>query len=951
MAKKSQRRPVRYDKDQSGCMWGFISMFDFRHARSTRKLIADKRRTSKHAVGSVHSKNKFEMLSNLGEDFQGNRDGGESKRPTLKSDSNKPSVKKLIEEEMFIDQDAMKDKDNAEVESKESKLGHEDPSKIDSKRKKKSRKKSRDMDTHDLNSDEMVKLELSRNQHSRQQPKDNIDLDKIMEEFCHLRSACSVMHDHDGEVHAQSNQKHVIAENKARDAIHQLVNQMIFNGNDLAEARKFLCSHELMEAFQLISSDKELFLRLLEDPNSLLLKYVQELGNAQGKNDKEYKSVIGSNLSEQGPGSLRQTREVVNHKQRNFFRKKVKSQAKNPTNGYVDSENRIVILKPGPMGLRNSESENNLASSIDSHGDVRYKGPSMRVGSHFSLTEIKKKLKHAMGKEKRGNPDKVLEELPAERKNMGQGSKFIGRDNVGMRSPNKDHFFIEKIARPIFDAKKGDKNGTFKDSEVILEHENGNPKKRVPNIYIEAKKHLCEILDGDEDMDFSSRQIPKSLGRILSLPEYNFSPLGSPERDWENNFVTAQTRFSGAEKYREANEDILSPRQEALTDRLDQATKNPEKSSVCDEISDDKVQGINSRLNFSDDFIHDEKGETSSHVVRDDIIDEGNVESTKEINVLDSSSELVGLVEGKDQNIEISEISDCARHSQCLNQDVLDKNQLPSSPVSSPSHCSITKKIVELESRADVSGRPSPVSVLDTPFLEDDISHGSTGIQPVKVPIRPLQIQFEEHDSSPMNQIKRGKHCVEENVFIFDYIQAILQASGLNRDQLWIKCLSSDQILDPSLFDQVEFFTDQPCHDQKLLFDCINEVLMEVCCHYFGVSPWVSFVKSSIRPIPNMKMAILKVWEVVCWHFLPLPPPHTLDQIVGKDVARSVAWMDLQFDAEIVGFEMGEAILEELMEETIFSCISESSESKCSQLPFELKVEGQGEQHQHVEHN
>lgn len=51
MAKKSQRRPVRYERDKSGCMWGFISMLDFRHGHSTRKLIADKRRSSKHAVG------------------------------------------------------------------------------------------------------------------------------------------------------------------------------------------------------------------------------------------------------------------------------------------------------------------------------------------------------------------------------------------------------------------------------------------------------------------------------------------------------------------------------------------------------------------------------------------------------------------------------------------------------------------------------------------------------------------------------------------------------------------------------------------------------------------------------------------------------------------------------------------------------------------------------------
>ena len=198
-------------------------------------------------------------------------------------------------------------------------------------------------------------------------------------------------------------------------------------------------------------------------------------------------------------------------------------------------------------------------------------------------------------------------------------------------------------------------------------------------------------------------------------------------------------------------------------------------------------------------------------------------------------------------------------------------------------------------------------------------------------------MQFEEHDSSPEDQFDRGKYCLQENELIYDYVKAVLQASGLTRDQLLMKCLSSDTILDPSLFDQVEFFSNPLCHDQRLLFDCINEVLMEVCWYYFGVSPWVSFVNPSIRPTPSMKKVILKVFEGVCWHILPLPPPRTLEQIVRKDMARSETWMDLRPDAEIVGFEMGEAILEELMEDTILSFVSDSPESKCSLLQLELK--------------
>ncbi|TKY63924.1 TRM32 protein [Spatholobus suberectus] len=942
MAKKSQRRPVRYEKDKSGCMWGFISMFDFRHSHNTRKMIADKRRSSKHAIGVVHSKNKFEMLSNVDEVCQGSSDGGESKRPTVATAANKPSVKKLIEEEMFIDQNAMKDTDSAQIESKESRLRREVLLKLDSKRKNKSYKKNRDKDTNDLNLDTTLKSEITHNPHSRKQSKDNLDLDKMIEEFCHLKDACSMMHGSDGEVEvdAQSNQKQPISEN-ARDAICEFVNQMILNGKDPAEARKFLCSHQLMEALQPMSSDKELFLSLLQNPNSLLLKCVQEFKKSRGTNQKEYSCVTSSNFSEQDHCSLEQNREIVNHKKHNFFRKKAKSQSKSSTNenGNTNLSSTIVILKPGQIGLQNSETGNNLASSQDSYDSVKYNGPSVRSSSHFSLTEIKNKLKHAMGRERHGNPPEGISKRHpvADCQNKWPSSKAFGKDNVGMRSPNKDHFFIEKIARPTTGVMKGDKTGTTKDSELIVEHENGTyPKQRVSNLYIEAKKHLCEIVgNGDENIDSSSRQISRTLGKILSLPEYNFSPLGSPGRDWEHHFVTAQRRFSTSDKIWEANKDNVSSKQGTFAGDVDQEMDNSEKQpSICDESSTNKVEEIKSDSNFADDLNHADEAQNFCPV-RDEIVTEGDVESLKEVNVLESSSEPVDLSAGKeDQNYGISETSDSARCSQSSKQAVKEENK-PTSPLSSPSHSSTTKKIEELESATEVSGRPSPVSVLDTAFLEDDVNPGYSRFQPVEAPVRPLQ--FEEQYSSPLNQINREKYCFGENELIYDYIKALLQASGLTIDQLLMKCISSDKILDPSLIDQVEFLPNQLCHDQKLIYDCINEVLVEVCRNYFGVSPCVSFVNPGIRPTPNMKKVIVKVWEGVCWHFLPLPPLRTLDKIVKKDMGKYGAWMDLRLEAETIGFEMGEAILAELMEDTILSCVSNCPESECSQLQFEYK--------------
>lgn len=51
MAKSSQKRPVRYERGHLGCMWALISIFDFRHGRTTQRLLSDRRCSGRLAVG------------------------------------------------------------------------------------------------------------------------------------------------------------------------------------------------------------------------------------------------------------------------------------------------------------------------------------------------------------------------------------------------------------------------------------------------------------------------------------------------------------------------------------------------------------------------------------------------------------------------------------------------------------------------------------------------------------------------------------------------------------------------------------------------------------------------------------------------------------------------------------------------------------------------------------
>ncbi|KAG7990421.1 hypothetical protein I3843_02G024800 [Carya illinoinensis] len=947
MGKRSQRLPLRYRKDQSGCMWGLISIFDFRQGRSTQRLLSDKSRGSRHDTDAGYSSNKFEVLTILDGNNQGTLDGKESTTPV-----GKPSVKKLMEEEMFSEQDLKKKNSDAEVEPKPSKLGHESNIKTDHKRTKKTRKKSCDMDNHDLDALKNLVSECSCNEYAGKQSIENNRIDEIMEEFCrwiHQKSLSSMEHDQDDEVQMPSNQKQFDFDG-LREEIKDLINQKSVNVKHHKEYGKIHHSKGVVGGLEVLSSDEELFQKLVQDPDSLMAKYVLKLKDTQIEKGKEPKSVPESNLSDLELGGLRQAKEGVDHKQqRNFFGRKVKSQERSPSkqNGNPEASNRIVILKPGPAGLRNSKTEFGAGSSPEPHCIVGDKASTERVGALFFLTEIKRRLKSAMGKEWSGiSTISVSNNFPQDLPSLRDSNTEIDKENTGKSSPSKGRFYTERIVGPAVGVNKGGVTGKLKDPEISMEHEtDGYPKQRVSNIYVEAKKHLSELLsNGDEGVDFSSKHVPRTLGRILSLPEYNLTPTSSPGRNWEDKFVTSQMRISASDKLQEVSSNTWSPKREIIVSHLDQATQNLESELSISDSPVNRVLALSSKPSPPEDHFYGNGEEGAFVSISDEMSPEGAVVIGKstdivvqgEISVLYALPDSSSSSDTRDDlNAETSEICDDSEFCESLKQESYEEKQVSSPPLVSPYNSVINQKAENLESAVDIPERPSPVSVLEPLFTEDEISPTKSTSPSVKLPLQ--QIQFEEHNSSTASEVNCAKSCMEDKEVIFEYVKGVLQASGLNWDEFCVKCLASDQLLDPSLFDEVECFPNQLGYNWRLLFDCTNEVLLEICQHHFGCCPWVSFIKPSIRPVPNMKNIIHEVWEGVHWHFLPLPLPHTLDQIVRKDMGRMETWMDLHFDIDTIGVEMGEAILEDLMEDIILGCANENQESEYTSVLTELE--------------
>lgn len=473
------------------------------------------------------------------------------------ADAAKTSVKELMEEEMIYELDSENQPNDSGMGLEKSNKDYVNNLKKHQKKKNRGRKKSIEMDVSPL--DLITEI-----------PSDNLDLEKILKELTEInkRSTNSLKHDHHSDLDIPSDETMTAVEEKLVTAIKLFIEQRLSASKRFGEDANHPYSREFMDALRTLSSNEGLYLKLLQDPDYKLVEHVQNLEDAQLGRDKTPSSLSVSRLSEEKS----KLDESNGRKPRNFFRRKSKSMGGEKE---FESDDKIVILKPGPTGAQ-SPGSNRMVSSIQWQSQNQdNKLQNEKNASQFSFTEIKRKLRHAMGKERQGvSPD------------THNGEKGSTGENIGWSSPNRNHKYMEKFLISSPSLRKGEPVSKLKDNETYQ-----NPRFGGANIYIEAKKHLSEMLmNGDENPESITGQLPKSLGRILSFPEYKNSPLCSPRKYGDDIFITAQTRLSprGIVK-----NDLIVPLQENDSNHPSPRRRSLESQpGISGNNSEDKVESL-----------------------------------------------------------------------------------------------------------------------------------------------------------------------------------------------------------------------------------------------------------------------------------------------------------------------------------------------------------------------
>ncbi|XP_042940600.1 uncharacterized protein LOC122275555 [Carya illinoinensis] len=159
----------------------------------------------------------------------------------------------------------------------------------------------------------------------------------------------------------------------------------------------------------------------------------------------------------------------------------------------------------------------------------------------------------------------------------------------------------------------------------------------------------------------------------------------------------------------------------------------------------------------------------------------------------------------------------------------------------------------------------------------------------------------------------------------FNYVRDVLELSGFSGNESLATWHSEDQPVNPSVYEEVEgcLLPDAEFSGKEvgncshpLLFDLINEVLMEMFGRSYSYCPKLLSPLSHIRPIPSGHHVLEEVWTLMSWYLSSRPgSDQSLDYSVSRDLSKSDWWMNLQFDTECVGLELEDLIFEDLLEE------------------------------------
>ncbi|KAL5652580.1 hypothetical protein ACJX0J_038038 [Zea mays] len=283
-------------------------------------------------------------------------------------------------------------------------------------------------------------------------------------------------------------------------------------------------SKQFKDALEILGSNNELFMKLLQKPNQHIVDSIQKHENSKVAAGLEPNKIHGQTNFLVGRGGSRQhplaTKEQAKERKYMFFWRKGKSNRRQMLEATDTDQTvtKIVILKPNPERGFNQKAA--TARTLHQQPCTSHAPECGGIdNSKFSIKEVKTRFRFVNSESRRESNLAPAEDLQGYPRKFKDSFVAINKDFRHFPEgslANKSGSDIKNAIKPFISSKQ---NGSISGNSGHIVAPKG-----ASIFYEEARRHLSEMLkDNDCSVNYPAVQISKSLEGILSLPHGNVS--------------------------------------------------------------------------------------------------------------------------------------------------------------------------------------------------------------------------------------------------------------------------------------------------------------------------------------------------------------------------------------------------------------------------------------------
>lgn len=553
------------------------------------------------------------------------------------------------------------------------------------------------------------------------------------------------------------------------------------------------------------------------------------------------------------------------------------------------SRNKANLTKSGSFPLTASSSNSSSSSSGSTLRNKQNeiwafpKGEKLRVGTQapkmFGSNSVKDK------KPKPSVTDSGVEQKPNISLKSSEGLNHKGWNQLVI---HQFKVIKQKIKHALVEIKKSGHHHTSVEdihNKASTEYSNDNNEKEI-----------SEILDDD---------VIRAYRKSKSLSESKVSDFDSNKHETRLMRRTSSLHES-LDKYTQLFERSLSK----------EAKWRSSKSKSLRLISEDKIQKNGHAPVFSRSNLSMPNIEFLGFILHEAILD------TVETDNNDGQKKLVSLSSEIDKSLDQVKEAEIAEEVQGSGRDGEDESFPQEKVGTSMEDITLSlESIYQNNTTFHAEGRER--STLDSTLDELDSLPDSLSNTNASVKAKDANKSLDNHIQLFISDI--------ENDSNFKYVKDVLEFSGfMGNDQMRY---TVEQPLKPTLFKALEASLNHEKESSgeeiiniydhhQLLFNLVNEVIFETHENSPCYFPRPLFFSHQLHPMPKGQYLLKEVWSGVS-SYLSLRPElfQTLDDVVSHDLAKRSGWMntELQQEEEIVALELEEMIIDDLLDEIVFS--------------------------------